>query len=71
MIRSNRHLGGDVQRRVCRFSGSLGPRGHEKSSKSDKKSIKANTLFGAWETNLDVRPEQDWKELKGRAVVDE
>ena len=36
-----------------------------------KKSIKANTLFGAWETNLEVRPEQDWKDLKGRAVVDE
>ena len=29
------------------------------------------TLIGAWATNLDVRPEQDWKELKGRAVVDE
>jgi nucleotide sugar dehydrogenase len=36
-----------------------------------EKSIKSNTLFGAWETNLEVRPEQDWKELKGRAVVDE
>ena len=36
-----------------------------------EKSIKANTLFGAWDTNLDVRPEEDWKELKGRAVVDE
>tara|TARA_R110002126_G_scaffold5792_1_gene30870 strand:+ start:688 stop:1533 length:846 start_codon:yes stop_codon:yes gene_type:complete len=29
------------------------------------------TLIGAWATNLDVRPEEDWKELKGRAVVDE
>ena len=28
-------------------------------------------LIAAWHTNLDVRPEQDWKELKGRAVVDE
>jgi len=28
-------------------------------------------LMAAWETNLEVRPEQDWKELKGRAVVDE
>ena len=36
-----------------------------------EKSIKANTLFGAWETNLEVRPEQDWKELKGRAVTEE
>lgn len=33
--------------------------------------IKANTMLGAWNTNLEVRPEQDWKELKGRAVVDE
>jgi UDPglucose 6-dehydrogenase len=31
--------------------------------------IEANTLKGAWETNLLVRPEQDWKELKGRAVI--
>ena len=29
-----------------------------------------NTLIGAWSTNLDVRPEADWEELKGRAVVD-
>ena len=33
--------------------------------------VPAKTLYGAWETNLKVRPEQDWKELKGRAVVDE
>tara|TARA_R100000664_G_scaffold692_1_gene2057 strand:+ start:1511 stop:2356 length:846 start_codon:yes stop_codon:yes gene_type:complete len=29
------------------------------------------TLNGAWNTNLRVRPEQDWKELKGRAVTEE
>ena len=28
-------------------------------------------LIATWETNLDVRPEADWKKLKGRAVVDE
>lgn len=33
--------------------------------------IPAKTLFGAWETNLEVRPERDWELLKGRAVVDE
>ena len=33
--------------------------------------IPSNVLSAVWETNLDVRPEQDWKELKGRAVVDE
>lgn len=31
--------------------------------------ISMNTLKGAWATNLYVRPEQDWKELKGRAVI--
>ena len=29
------------------------------------------TLKGVWDTNLTVRPEQDWKELKGRAVVED
>ena len=28
-------------------------------------------LMGVWNTNLRVRPEEDRKELKGRAVVDE
>ena len=28
-------------------------------------------LIAAWHTNLEVRPEEDWKELKGRAVVEE
>ena len=32
--------------------------------------VPAKTLFGAWETNLNVRPERDWEKLKGRAVVD-
>ena len=30
-----------------------------------------HVLIGAWDTNLDVRPEQDWKELKGRAITEE
>jgi 3-hydroxyacyl-CoA dehydrogenase len=30
-----------------------------------------NTIKGAWKTNLQVRPEKDWEQLKGRAVVDE
>ena len=30
-----------------------------------------HTIGGAWNTNLEVRPEQDWKKLKGRAVVEE
>ena len=28
-------------------------------------------LLGAWNKNLEVRPEEDWKKLKGRAVVEE
>jgi len=27
-----------------------------------------NVLEAAWKTNLEVRPEQDWKQMKGRAV---
>ena len=30
-----------------------------------------HTLQSVWKTNLKVRPEKDWRELKGRAVVDE
>ena len=30
-----------------------------------------STLSGVWDTNIKVRPEEDWKSLKGRAVVDE
>ena len=33
--------------------------------------VNPTTMKGAWEKNLDVRPEEDWKKLKGRAVVDE
>ena len=33
--------------------------------------IEPSVLKGVWKKNLDVRPEQDWKKLKGRAVVDE
>jgi UDPglucose 6-dehydrogenase len=33
--------------------------------------LNPSVLKGAWEKNLEVRPEQDWKNLKGRAVTDE
>ena len=33
--------------------------------------LNMSTLKGAWNTNLEVRPERDWENLKGRAVVDE
>ena len=29
-----------------------------------------SVLKGAWDTNLKVRPEKDWENLKGRAVTD-
>lgn len=33
--------------------------------------LSMDTLTGAWETNLKVRPEKDWEKLKGRAVVND
>ena len=31
--------------------------------------VDMNTLLGAWATNLQVRPEKDWENVKGRAVT--
>ena len=31
--------------------------------------VELNTLKGAWETNLLVRPEKDWEKLKGRSII--
>ncbi len=31
--------------------------------------LNMSTLKGTWKTNLEVRPERDWEDLKGRAVV--
>ena len=33
--------------------------------------IEPNVLNGTWNTNLSVRPERDWEELKGRAIIDD
>ena len=33
--------------------------------------VEMNVLKGAWKTNLEVRPERDWENLKGRSIVDE
>ncbi len=33
--------------------------------------VNPNVLDGAWETNLDVRPERDWEKLIGRAIIKE
>ena len=37
----------------------------------EKNNINPNVLQGVWDTNLEVRPEKDWENLKGRAIVDE
>lgn len=42
----------------------------QKSSNRGMKPLATNTLEGAWKTNLKVRPDRDWEDLKGRAVVD-
>jgi hypothetical protein len=30
--------------------------------------VDPKVMNGAWEKNLEVRPERDWEQLKGRAV---
>jgi len=35
----------------------------------ESKNLDMDTLKGAWNTNLLVRPEKDWEKLEGRAVV--
>lgn len=34
----------------------------------ERQGVVNNVMKGAWETNLAVRPEKDWEQLKGRAV---
>ena len=36
-----------------------------------KNGMEPNVLIGAWDTNLEVRPEKDWEELKGRSVTED
>jgi UDPglucose 6-dehydrogenase len=36
----------------------------------EESEVDMKTLKAAWETNLEVRPEKDWEELKGRAVIE-
>ena len=54
------------------FGGSCFPKDIQAMIHFAKKfNIDPSVLAGAWDKNLDVRPEEDWKKLKGRAVVDE
>tara|TARA_R100001443_G_scaffold90840_1_gene97331 strand:+ start:1526 stop:2395 length:870 start_codon:yes stop_codon:yes gene_type:complete len=38
---------------------------------AEENGIHPNTLVGVWSTNLKVRPERDWENLKGRAVTND
>ncbi len=38
---------------------------------ADSLGVSSDVLKGAWKKNLEVRPEEDWKKLKGRAVVED
>ena len=31
--------------------------------------VDVDVLMGVWKTNLKVRPEKDWEQLKGRSVT--
>ena len=37
----------------------------------EKNNVKPLLLSAVWQKNLEVRPEKDWEELKGRAVTDD
>jgi len=52
------------------FGGSCFPKDiNAFTSMADDLGIDIPTIKGAWETNLNVRPERDWEKLEGRAVV--
>lgn len=53
------------------FSGSCFPKDLNAILKlSESLGVDIATMRGAWQTNLNVRPDKDWEQLKGRAVTD-
>jgi UDPglucose 6-dehydrogenase len=53
------------------FSGSCFPKDLNAIMKmAENLNVECPTMNGAWSTNLHVRPDKDWEQLKGRAVVD-
>lgn len=56
----------------CGFGGSCFPKDIQAMIDFGKSiGINLSVLEGAWRTNLMVRPERDWEDLKGRAVVED
>ena len=54
------------------FGGSCFPKDIQALIKfGEANNVDMNVLKGAWKTNLTVRPEKDWEQLKGRAVSNE
>lgn len=54
------------------FGGSCFPKDIQAMIKfSESIGIEPNVLKGSWKTNLEVRPEKDWENLKGRAIEDD
>ena len=52
------------------FGGSCFPKDiNAFTSMADELGVDIPTIKGAWQTNLSVRPERDWENLEGRAVV--
>ena len=53
------------------FGGSCFPKDIQALIKyGDEIGVDMGVLKSVWETNLKVRPEKDWEQLKGRAVID-
>jgi len=56
----------------CGFGGSCFPKDiNAFMTFADSIGLDLAVLKGAWKTNLNVRPEKDWENLKGRAISDD
>ena len=56
----------------CGFGGSCFPKDIQALiNYANDLGVDMNVLNGVWKTNLEVRPEKDWEQLKGRSIVDE
>ena len=55
---------------AIRYYEEIGAWTPEAKANNEKNLLRQSVLKGAWETNKLVRPEKDWENLVGRAVVD-